>query len=392
MTVTGTQLHGICAPGFEPVRETFAENLTRRGELGASVAVVAGGEPVVNLWAGWADPARARPWQPDTLTNVFSTTKAMTALCVHVLMDRAGLDPDHPVAYYWPEFAAAGKSGITVRWVMNHRSGLAGFTAPVTVADLMDWEKMTALLAAQEPLWEPGTVTGYHSLTFGYLAGEIVRRITGQSLGRFFAAEVAGPAGADVHIGVASGDLARCSVLQQSRLPPDERDVRRRAFAAAHPAAAAVLSNPVLPDGVANDPAWRQAEIPAANGHATALGLATIFGTLVDGSQRLITAETLRAATAGHGRCTDLVLRMPLDFGLGFMLSGPERHFGPNPAAFGHDGSGGSTVCADPEQGLAFAYVMNRMGRDVADDARKMALIDALYESLGQGAAPAFTF
>ncbi|MGE5134107.1 MAG: serine hydrolase domain-containing protein [Gemmatimonadota bacterium] len=392
MTITQTQLHGTCAPGFEPVRAAFAENLARRGELGAAVAVVAQGRPVVDLWAGWADPARTRPWQAGTLTNVWSVTKAMTAVCVHILMDRAGLDPDQPVARYWPEFAAGGKSGVTVRWLMSHRAGLAGFAEPVSVAGLADWEKMTSLLAAQEPLWQPGTAAGYHAVTFGYLAGELVRRITGQSPGRFFATEVAGPLGADACIGVPAADLARCSELQAARLPPDDRDVRQRAFAAAHPAAAAAIGNPVIQAGDTASPAWRQAEIPAANGHATALGLATIFGSLVDGSQALVSAATVRAAATGQGRSTDLVLRLPLDYGLGFMLSGPEGHFGPSRAAFGHDGSGGCSVWADPERGVALAYVMNRMGRSLMDDPRKMALTAALAECLGQGAAPAFTF
>ena len=392
MTVTQTQLHGTCAPGFEPVRAAFAENLARRGELGASVAVVAQGQPVVDLWAGWADPARTRPWQPGTLTNVWSVTKALTALCVHILMDRAGLDPDHPVARYWPGFAAGGKEGVTVRWVLSHRAGLAGFAEPVSVADLADWEKMTALLAAQEPLWEPGTAAGYHSVTFGYLAGELVRRITGQSPGRFFAAEVAGRLGADACIGVPAADLGRCSQLQAARLPPDDRDVRQRAFATAHPAAAAAIGNPPIQASDTASLSWRQAEIPSANGHATALGLATIFGSLVDGSQALVSAATVRAASTGQGRTTDLVLRLPVDYGLGFMLSGPEGHFGPSRATFGHDGSGGCSVWADPERGVAFAYVMNRMGRSLMDDPRKMALTSALAECLGQGAAPAFTF
>jgi CubicO group peptidase (beta-lactamase class C family) len=377
----GVVIHGSCAPGYERVRAAFAQNFEERDELGASVAVVASGRPVVNLWAGWADLARKRPWRAATLTNVWSVTKAMTALCVHILMDRAGLDPDRPVSWYWPEFAAGGKKDIPVRWVMSHRAGLAGFTAPVSVADFGDWEKVTSLLAAQEPLWEPGTVSGYHAITFGFLAGEIVRRITGQSLGAFFAAEVAGPLGADVHIGLAEKDLARCSELKPHYFTPQEREFMGERFATAHPAAAAALLNPSLKGGEANDPAWRRAQIPAANGHATALGLATVLGALADGTQRIVRPEALRTACTGQGRCTDLVLGLPLEFCLGYLLSGPEGHYGPNPAAFGHDGFGGSSVCADPQAGLAFAYVMNRMSINLADDQRRMSLLDAVYAS-----------
>ena len=383
---------GFVAPGWEPVRDAFGENFTARGELGAGVAVLAHGQPVVSLHGGWADEARTRPWQPDTLVHVWSTTKAMTALCVHLLMDRGELDPDAPVARYWPGFAAAGKAGLPLRWVLSHRAGLSGLSVPVEAADLLDWEKMTGLLAAQEPLWEPGTVSGYHAITFGYLAGEVVRRVTGQSPGQFFAAEVAGPLGADFHIGLAPGDLPRCADLVST--PPSERQFDRmaQAFDYGHPAARALLLKRPLGARDANDPAWRMAEIPAANGHGTALALATIAGALADqaraggaragGPPQLLSPGTVEAARTGQGRCQDLVLRVPLEFGLGVALSGPEGRFGPNPAAFGHDGAGGSAVSVDPEAGIGFAYVMNRMGRGLVDDPRKMALLGAVYTSL----------
>jgi CubicO group peptidase (beta-lactamase class C family) len=378
-----TEIHGTCADGFEPVRDAFAANFAERGEIGASVAVAAGGKPVVNLWAGWADPARTRPWQLDTLTNVWSTTKAMTSLCAHILMDRGELDPDAPVARYWPEFAAGGKAEIPVRWIMCHQSGLTGLTAATAVADYYDWDKITALLAGQEPLFPPGSTSGYQAMTFGFLVGEVVRRIAGQSCGAFFASEIAGPLGADFFIGLPSAELGRCSELMGVRPSEDEQAAIAQAYASASPAAQAALINPALTGDEANADDWRMAEIPAANGHGTALGLVTVFGTLVDGSERLISTKTLKAARTGNGRHTDVVLGFPAEFGLGFGLSGPEGHFGPNPAAFGHDGFGGSAVGADPEAGVAFAYVMNRMGMNLADDPRKMALINAVYESIG---------
>jgi CubicO group peptidase (beta-lactamase class C family) len=340
------------------------------------------GEPVVNLWAGWADPGRTREWQQDTLTNVWSTTKAMTSLCAHILMDRGELDPDAPVVRYWPEFAAGGKSEILVRQIMSHQSGLTGLLVPATVSDYYDWDKTTSRLAAQEPLFPPGSTSGYQAITFGYLVGEVVRRITGQSCGKFFATEIAGPLGADFFIGLPRAELGRCSELQGVRPSEDEQAALARAYASADPAALAALLNPSLTGDEANADAWRTAEIPAANGHGTALGLITVFGTLTDGSGRLISAKTLEAARTSQGRHTDLVLGFPLEFGLGFGLSGPEGHYGPNPAAFGHDGFGGSAVSADPEAGVAFAYVMNRMGMNLVDDPRKMTLIDAVYRCL----------
>ena len=384
MSEGGTEIHGTCAAGYEPVREAFAENFAERDEIGASVAVAAGGETVVNLWAGWADPGRTREWQEDTLTNVWSTTKAMTSLCAHILIDRGELDQDAPVARYWPEFAAGGKAEIPVRWIMGHKSGLTGLSVPVSVQDYYDWEKITDLLARQEPLFPPGSTTGYQAMTFGFLVGEVIRRITGQSCGTFFGSEIAGPLGADFHIGLPGTELDRCSELQGVRPSADEQSALAQAFASAGPPAQAALLNPMLTGDEANADDWRMAELPAANGHGTALGLVTVFGTLADGSERLISAKTLQLARTSQGRFTDVVLGFPLEFGLGVALSGPEGHYGPNPAAFGHDGFGGSTVCADPEAGVAFAYVMNRMGMNLADDPRKMAVIDGVYQSLAQ--------
>lgn len=297
--------------------------------------------------------------------------------------DRPGeLDQDAPVARYWPEFAAGGKAEIPVRWIMGHKSGLTGLSVPVSLQDYYDWEKITDLLARQEPLFPPGSTTGYQAITFGYLVGEVIRRITGQSCGTFFGSEIAGPLGADFHIGLPGTELDRCSDLQGVRPSEDEQAALAQAYASASPAAQAALLNPALTGDEANADDWRMAEIPAANGHGTALGLVTVYGTLTDGSERLISAKTLQAARTGQGRFTDVVLGFPVEFGLGVALSGPEGHFGPNPAAFGHDGFGGSAVGADPEAGVAVAYVMNRMGMNLADDPRKMALIDAVYRSL----------
>jgi CubicO group peptidase (beta-lactamase class C family) len=308
----------------------------------------------------------------------------MTSLCAHILIDRGELDPDAPVARYWPEFASGGKDAITVRQIMCHQSGLTGLTAAMSVEDYYDWDKITGLLADQEPLFPPGSTSGYQAITFGYLVGEVIRRITGQTCGTFFREQIAKPLGADFYIGLPKKEFGRCSELQGVRPSEDEQAAIAQAYASAAPAAQAALINPPMTGDEANAPQWRTAEIPAANGHGTALGLVTVFGTLVDGSERLISAKTLQAARTSNGRHTDVVLGIPIEFGLGFGLSGPEGHFGPNEAAFGHDGFGGSAVGADPEAGVAFAYVMNRMGMNLVDDPRKMALIDAVYRSLGE--------
>ena len=382
MSDVAIEIHGTCSERFEPVRKAFAANFSERDEIGASVAVVHYGEQVVSLWAGWADPARSRRWQQDTLTNVWSTTKAVTSLCAQMLIDRGELDPDAPVARYWPEFAQAGKDDMPVRWIMCHKSGLTGLTSASAVDDYYDWEKITELLAKQEPLFPPGTTTGYQAITFGYLVGEVIRRITGQTCGQFAAAEIAGPVGADFYIGLPESELGRCSDLQGVRPSDDEQAALAQAYANADPAALAALLNPALTGDEANAPAWRMAEIPAANGHTTAAALATIFGAVADGSGRFISERTLAVARAGEGRYTDLVLGFPIEFGLGYGMSGPEGHYGPNPAAFGHDGFGGSAVGCDPEAGVAYAYVMNRMGMNLADDPRKMAIVNSVYRSL----------
>jgi CubicO group peptidase (beta-lactamase class C family) len=382
MSAEQIEVHGACRPEFESVRDAFAANFAERDEIGASAAVVIDGEPVVDLWAGWADVARTRPWQQDTIVNVWSTSKAVTALAAHILIDRGELDPDSPVARYWPEFGQAGKDEIPVRWVLCHKSGLTGLSVPTTIADFYDWEKITTALAAQAPLFPPGTATGYQAVTFGFLVGELIRRITGQAIREFVATEVTGPVGADFHFGLTDAEISRCADVQPVRLSDAEQAAMAEVYANASPAALAALANPAPSGDEANDPQWRKAVLPAANGHSTALALATIFGAVADRSGTFISPGTLEKARVSEGRSIDIVFGIPLEFGLGVELSGPEGHFGPNPAAFGHDGFGGSAVGCDPEAGVAFGYVLNRMSPNLIDDPRKMALLDASYESL----------
>ncbi|MDO0929081.1 serine hydrolase domain-containing protein [Streptomyces sp. TG1A-8] len=382
------RVHGHCDTRFTAVREVFEENFRERGELGAAVAVTVDGGTVVDLWGGWADAARTRPWERDTVVNVWSTTKGPVALCAHILADRGLLDLDRPVAAYWPEFAAAGKEEVRVRHLLSHRSGLCGLREPHTLEQLCDWELTTARLAATEPWWEPGTRSGYHALTYGFLVGEVVRRVSGLRPGAFLEREVTGPLGIDFSVGLPQKDSQRAAELVHP--PAANAGERGVAFSRLAPAAVAALANPLVGAAQANTPEWRAAEIPAANGHGTARAVAALYGVFAGrgllGGRRILSARAAERVREGQGRCRDLVLGAGFDgeteIGLGLWLSGPQGSYGPNPRAFGHDGFGGSCGLADPEAGVSLGYAMNRMGSRIADDPRKTALVEALYSAL----------
>ncbi|MEW1825480.1 serine hydrolase domain-containing protein [Streptomyces sp. NPDC088196] len=379
---------GHCDPRFTAVRSAFEENFRDRDELGAAVTVTVDGETVVDLWGGWADAARTRPWERDTLVNVWSTTKGPVALCAHILADRGLLDLDAPVATYWPEFAAAGKENVLVRHLLSHRAGLAGLREPHSLAQLYDWELTTERLAAMEPWWEPGTRSGYHALTYGFLVGEVVRRVSGLLPSAFLEREVTGPLGIDFTIGLPEKESGRAAELVH---PPAASSSEQAAiFSQLTPAAIAALTNPVAGAAEANTPQWRAAEIPAANGHGTARAIAALYGVFAgrgsyDG-HRVLSPEAAERVREGQGSCRDLVLgagfEHETEVGLGLWLSGPNGSYGPDPRAFGHDGFGGSFGLADPDAGVSVGYVMNRMGPHIADDPRKMTLIEAVYGAL----------
>ncbi|MFF9457506.1 serine hydrolase domain-containing protein [Streptomyces flaveolus] len=379
---------GRCDARFAAVRTAFEENFRERGELGAAVTVTVDGATVVDLWGGWADAARTRPWERDTLVNLWSTSKGPTALCAHILADRGLLDLDAPVAAYWPEFAASGKEKVLVRHLLSHRAGLSGLREPHPVAALYDWESTTARLAAMEPWWEPGTRSGYHAITYGYLVGEVVRRVSGLLPGAFLAREVTGPLGIDFTIGLPEREAGRAAELVHPRAASGSGQAA--VFAQLAPAALAALTNPPVGAAEANTAAWRAAEIPAANGHGTARAVAALYGIFAGrgsyGGRRLLSPEAAERVREGQGACRDLVLGAGFahetEVGLGLWLSGPNGSYGPNPRAFGHDGFGGSSGLADPEAGVSLGYAMNRMGPHIADDPRKMALVEALYSAL----------
>jgi len=358
-----TPLGGTCSARFDPLRELFAAKLESGEDLGASLAINIGGEMVVDLWGGWADAARTVPWAENTITCVFSTTKTMTALAALVLVDRGELDLDANVAAYWPEFAARGKDRIKVRQVLSHTSGVAGWDPPVTLEDLYDWDKSTEMLAAQAPWWEPGMGSGYHGLSYGHLIGEVIRRITGQRLGVFFAAEIAGPLGADFHIGVPPTEFHRVADLVPWPLQPTypaDLDPNSPAFK--------MFTGPVMPPDMkwCRTERWRRADIGAGNGHGNARSAARIQSAVACGGEidgvRLLAPKTINRIFEVQSDGIDLVLGYRLKIGVGYGLPWPEvLPFVPEGRVCFGAGAGGSLVIADADRRLTVAYVMNKM-------------------------------
>jgi CubicO group peptidase (beta-lactamase class C family) len=381
-------IEGICDARFARVREAFADNFESRRETGASVAIVLDGRLVVDLWAGWADKARTRRWTRDTIVNVYSTTKGLTAICAHRLAGEGRLELDAPVAKYWPEFAANGKDQIAVRALLNHRAGLPAIRKPLEPEDLYDWRTMTDALAAEEPWWEPGTRHGYHALTFGYLVGEVIRRITGKSVGNYFRDEIAEPLKIDAHIGLDARDDGRVAqMIGAPPLAPGEFNLFAEAAKFPDSVTAKAFMNPlVLSMATANSRGWRGAEIPAANGHTNGRALARLYGALARGGEldgvRVMETREISACQLEESRGRDEVLLISTRFSSGFMLSQPDEELGPNASVFGHPGAGGSLGFADPEAKIGFGYAMNRMGGGILLDPRAKALIAAAYASL----------
>jgi len=383
------RIEGTCDTRFAGVIEAFAENLEKRNEYGAAAAVTVDGRMVVDLWGGFADKARTRPWTHDTLANVFSTTKGLTAICAHRLAAEGKLDFDAPVARYWPEFAQNGKEHITVRQLLNHRAGLPGVRERLKAASYYDWNYMVGLLAAERPFWQPGTTHGYHAITFGWLVGEVIRRITGKSVGAYFSDELARPLGLDCHIGLLPADDDRCAEIRQAPPPaPGEFNLFDYATKNRDSLTARVFLNPSdgLRSEVINSRGWRGAEIPAANGHTTARALARLYGALARGGEidgvRVMTAEQLVNCYREESYGTDEVLMITTRFSTGFMLTQPNDKWGPNVHTFGHPGAGGSLGFGDPEAKIGFGYTMNKMGSGILIDPRPRALFDAVYASL----------
>ena len=379
------RIEGDCAQRFAAVREAFAANFAAGREVGASFAASIDGGLVVDLWGGHADATRTRPWERDTIVNVWSVTKAMTALCAHILVDRRLLDVNAPVAEYWPEFAQAGKGTISVRHLLAHQAGLAAIRTPLPPDAFYDWSCMTTALAAEAPWWEPGSASGYHALTFGFLVGEIVRRVTGRTLGTFLRDEVTRPLEADFHIGLPESEDARVAEM----IPPTASEAAAAGTQAQidpESMLGKLMRNPLVTPSTANQPAWRRAEVPAANGHGNARSVVRMLSALACGGtldgERVMGAETIAAAIEPQWSGRDLVLNIPMRWALGFMRSSSVLSLGPNPRAFGHGGWGGSLGIADPDGRVAWAYVMNKMSPGTTGDSRAAGPLAALYGSL----------
>ncbi|MFX0028467.1 MAG: serine hydrolase domain-containing protein [Promethearchaeota archaeon] len=377
------EIHGFCEERFNAVKQAFAKNFEVGGDVGASFAATLNGKFVIDIWGGYADKDKTRPWEENTIVNVYSTTKVMTIICAHMLVDRGLLDLDVPVAKYWPEFAQNGKEKILVRHIFSHSSGLAGWEEKIRTEDLYNWDKVVNLLAAQKPWWEPGTKSGYHAVTHGYLLGELVRRITGRSLGTFFKEEVAGPLNADFHIGFGQEHDNRVADLVLLEEMPQEGDFGYDMDS--NSMFSRVFSNPPITIEHIKTREWRAAEIPAAGGHGNArsvtrVGSAIACGGEIDGI-RLLKTQTIKKAMEEQSYMRDLVISMPMRFGVGFGLPSKEIPF-PSPNTVWWAGAGGSIVIMDLDNKLCFSYVMNKMNMTLTADSRSARLIMALYAGL----------
>lgn len=370
---------GFTQDRFAGARDAFAANLASGADLGASFCATLEGETIVDLWGGWADEARTRPWEADTIVNVYSTTKTMTALTALLLADRGELDFDAPVARYWPEFAAAGKDRVKVSHIMSHAAGLSGWKEPITVEDVYDWEKVTSLLAAQAPYWEPGAQSGYHALTQGFLVGEVVRRITGKSLGTVFREEIAEPLGADFHIGLPASEDGRVAEL----IPPPPGGAIGDGEQS--PLVANMSRNPGINPRETRTRAWRAAEIPAAGGHGNARSVAEIHVLLANGGvakgKRLLSEAGCRKALELQIEGTDLILGTPARFGMGFGLPSATVPL-PNPNSIFWGGYGGSLIIIDMDARTTIGYAMNKMAGTTTGDMRAMGMAMAVWGAL----------
>ncbi len=369
---------GVCPDRFSAVRDVFEANFADGGELGARFAFAVEGEIVVDLMGGFADRKRTIPFGPDTLTALFSTTKAVAALMVARLVDEGRLAYDQPVADVWPEFAQAGKQDVTVEQAMSHQAGLSGFPDETDPAIWFDWDATCAKLAAMAPLFPVGSASGYHPVTFGYLAGEIFRRVDGRTMGTALREDIAQPFGLDLWIGLPDSEHDRTAELMRPTTLPK--------FGEMNAAVKAAFMTPwAAPSGRGTDE-WRRVEIPSANGHATAPALARLMGALANGGKldgrSILSPAGIKAATAERIVGRDLVLPYDISWGAGFMRNTPNFYYGPTAEAFGHSGWGGSCAFADPTTGVSGSYVMNRQGNALIGDPRAVRLIEAAYASL----------
>jgi CubicO group peptidase (beta-lactamase class C family) len=375
-------IHGVCDDRFEAVRSALARNLDSGEELGASLVLDIDGDVVVDMWGGFRDQAMTIPWDEHTITNVWSSTKTVTSLAALILVDRGQLDVDAPVAKYWPEFAATGKQDVLVRHLMSHASGVSGLDQPAVVEDLYDWEKSTSRMAAQAPWWEPGTASGYHALNYGHLIGEVVWRISGKTLKQFVAEEIAGPLGADFQIGAAESDWSRIADV----VPPPPLPIDLEALGLDSPAVK-TFTGPIPVAEDANTPGWRRADIGAANGHGNARSVARVMSVVARGGEvdgiRLLGQDTIDVIFREQQNGVDLVLGVPLRFGIGYGLYRPDAlPWVPDGKICFWGGWGGSMIIMDLGRRMTVSYMMNKMGPGVVGSDRGSEYGQAIYDAV----------
>ncbi|MGQ0533649.1 MAG: serine hydrolase domain-containing protein [Caulobacteraceae bacterium] len=365
---------GYVAPGFERVRDAFDAGLAE--EMGAGFAAIRDGEVVVDIWGGWANREHTRPWMRETIAPVHSTTKGVSAIVMALLVDEGLLDYNRPVAWLWPAFGAHGKDKVTVAQMLAHQAGVPGFVEPIDPDLWLDPPACAEAIAALKPLWPPGSASGYHPLTWGYIAGEVAQRAAGRSLGTILREDICTPLGIDFQIGTPESDHARASEIKKPTRAGDFGEITP-------PRKAAFFTKWAAP--VRGSTQWRKVEIPSANGHGTALGVARLFelyatGGLINGS-RIISQEAFDALTKRRWFGDDLVLPYKIDWRTG-IIGNSNGVYGPNQEALGHSGSGGSVGFGDPVAGVSVGYVMNKQSHYIMGDPRSLKLIDALYSCL----------
>jgi len=372
------EIHGFYEERFEPVKKVLADSIKSGNDLGASFAATINGEYVVDIWGGYSDVAKTQPWERDTIVNVFSTTKVMSVLCVLMLVDRGLIDLDTPVAKYWTEFAQNGKENLPVRFILSHTAGLPGFNKVIDVKTLYDWDQIVNILAAQPPSWKPGTRSGYHAITQGYLLGELVRRVTHKTIGKFYQDEIAVPLKADFHIGLSAENDSRVAemippeAIEDITITPESR-------------ASKGFFTPALlvKDFLSRE--WRGAEIPAANGHGNARSAAKVGAALACGGElddvKIISLKTIEEAIKEQSYSKDIIMQIPIRWGLGFGLNSREMRLGRNPRAFCWGGWGGSSLVMDLDDKISYSFVMNKMSNTLLGDFRAANLGRAFLKS-----------
>lgn len=369
-------IQGTVASGFEAAREQFAANFEREGdyqEVGASFAAFHRGRCVVDLWGGYTDAARTKAWERDSLGNIWSATKGIVAICVALCVERGAFRYEDKVARVWPEFAANGKADITIAQLLSHQAGLNGFDEPTTLKDFENWELCCARLAAQAPAWPPGTASSYHAMTYGWLAGELIRRATGKTPGQFLRDEIAGPLDVEIYLGLPESREGQVAQMLAPKRLIDMEQIPLPAIAKR------AVTNPTMIPDAQRTRSWRAAEIPGGNGQAAAYALARIYAAVL--GHEILKAGTVAKMTTPQTRGrTDMFLGMTDNWAMGIALN-TSGIYGPNANAFGFSGWGGSFGCADPDAGVSIGYVCNQMGPDIVGDPRTVGLCQSVLDS-----------